>query len=148
MESRSQSPGKTQWIFPSIEFSCQTTITSIVYAAVTSSGTRHPKFQIWRPTESKTFLRVDRVEDNPMRYNETETVYSYSGLVMEVMPGDILGVHQPSEGMSMTTFILRDNRIASSYSLRTKQLSSFDVDHEEVELRHAVPLVSITASGT
>ena len=146
LRSHSQSPGKTQWIFPSVQFTCQTTLTSISYATVIFETTdmgrsriRHPRFQLWRLNSSKTYNRVERVRSEP----EDET---YTQLNWTVMPGDILGVYQPHEA---TTFlILQDDPLASSYFLGEQMRSSrtFDIHEEMTQRAGKFPLISI-ASG-
>ena len=150
--NHSSSPERTQWIFPSIEFTCATTITSLSYASpsIAETGVRnkHPGVQTWRKSHSSSTLLYNQVE----RFNVTPDtvdgiVYTFSDLQIRIEMGDILGAYQP-EGMESASFVSfqgSPGTLSYYHDGLMNPESSFDgpTSAEEGKL----PLISVEASG-
>ena len=95
------STDKTQWVFPQMNFTCPTIITSIrLVAEDTGQGpgrNKLPTVQIWRPLNlvQTEFSRVHEVSAGLTALHGISNVFSYSQLSWGVVGGDILGFYQP-----------------------------------------------------
>lgn len=142
--------GKVQWLFPGIEFTCDTVVTSLSYTTPMPSGKmKHPIFQIWRNNNVSgglTYELIERVNSSPMPHGgEVDNVYTYSDLRWPVQAKDVLGVYQPEITMSGTRWSYQDGFGPVSY-FKKASILSFAVE-DTLGRRYMTPLVFIEVAG-
>ena len=86
-----------QGIFPSMNFTCNGSIQSLIFGARWTDGSNQsfPELQIWRLRETESYIKVRNASIKVSRKN-TSKLYWYnltSPLAFEA--GDILGYYQP-----------------------------------------------------
>ena len=144
-----RAPGKVQWLFPGIEFTCNTTITSMSYTTPMTSGkSKHPMFQVWRKSSlsgSLTYEQIEKVNGRPRTLDgDVVNVYTYSDLQLPVQGGDILGVYQPEIAMSGTRWSYQEGFGPVTYS-RKVSAQSFAIS--DAFVANLTPLIFIGVTG-
>ncbi len=136
--SHHKSVEKTQWVFPSIEFRCETMVTAIHYATLNVSDQRgasmHPKFQIWRknPMSPHTYTKHDISGSVATLDASIANVFTYSSIGLSVQSGDILGAYQPAEMKSKTFLTFQnDSGFMSYFKEQKKPPPMFDTANAE-----------------
>lgn len=154
--SHYKSPGKVQRIFPDIELTCDTIVTSISYAtftvAIGGSRTEHPIFQTWRKRNSPGSVTYDRINEdtsNARAVDGVVNVFVYSDLQWPVEEGDILGAYQPESTRSMTYLSFQNDLGPSSYLKKLSLRRAYDLPFNVSSASEVTdtPLVSIEATG-
>lgn len=147
-----KSLGTVQWIFPDIQFTCDTVVTSISYATFTPTTGRseNPIFQTWRKRHSAgslTYDRTNEVSGNSRALDGVNT-YVYSNLQWRVEDGDILGAYQPDRTRS-TTYLSFQNDLGPSSYFKKVSLARRDAPFNVSSASQVadIPLVSIEATG-
>lgn len=150
--SLSRAPGNVQWIFPNIEFTCDTVVTSVSYTTTVTIGEqqKHPIFQTWRKShssESPTYEQINEATGIPKALggDDVVNVYLYPDLRWQVQTGDALGAYQP-ESSESGTYLSFQNGFGSVSYFRKGAVRSVVVSVAN-EMNDATPLVSIEATG-
>jgi len=97
-------------VLPSMNFSCNGTISRWTFVALRQNGNQYPRFQLWRPNGPDRYERVYESIPAGSRFTTTDN----SGLtIAEYMPpapipfqaGDVLGVYQPDSNVRRLSVI-------------------------------------------
>lgn len=147
------STDKTQWVFPQLNFTCPTIITSIrLVAEDTSQGpgkNKLPTIQIWRPQNvlQTEFSRLHEISTGLSAVRETSNIFSYSQLSWRVTSGDVLGFYQPDLKKSKysLSFQADSGFVASRIGNQRDSQARFNkLDRGVENIVHDYPLVSVS----
>ncbi len=93
----SQSDESVQWIFPYLNFTCDTIITSFkIVARENTFGTVFPALQVWRPV-GREFMRIREISTEKFSRiaKYSSHVYESPRLSVAVERGDMIGYYEP-----------------------------------------------------
>ena len=93
----------SRWIFPSLEFTCSTTITGIIIGVdvrtITNTRNSYPQLEIW--TSDYVFIGFRTIQLQPDNFN-TSGVYTYQfSQPLSVAANNVLGISQPPHDESV-----------------------------------------------
>ncbi len=91
--------GRVQWIFPYLNFTCDTTITSFkIVARKNAFNNVYPALQVWRPVRGVGFARMHEImADNLSLVSKYRShFYRSPRLSVSVERGDVIGYYQPN----------------------------------------------------
>lgn len=153
--SLSRTPGNVQWIFPNIEFTCDTVVTSVSYTTIPTAGEgkKHPIFQTWRKSHSSESITYEQINEatssaRALGGNNVVNVYIYPDLQWHVQAGDALGAYQPESGESGTYLSFQNGFGSVSYFKKVALRSSHSFAVSDAsEMNNVTPLFSIEVTG-
>ena len=99
----------SRWFFPSLRFTCSTTITGIIIGVdvrtITNTRNSYPQLEIWSGLGADVYSRVSSlfrtIQLQPDNFN-TSGVYTYQfSQPLSVQMNNILGIYQPPHSESV-----------------------------------------------
>ena len=134
-----------QLIIPNTTFTRNGSVVRWTFAAqYRRSATQYPELQVWRENTTGRYVKVGSTVN--MEPNQTAylNVYEYVlDLPLQVLAGDVLGIHQPSSGNSrLHLLFLEDSSYVNWYITASRPQDSFTVTSSQTN--NVLPLVTVS----
>ena len=143
-----------QRIIPHINFTCDGNITKWIMGTIQNNSRDYfPELQIWRDSGNDTYTKVGNTPPGDATFvqtNDNDNVYEYTpDPPLEFKAGDILGVFQPSSGLSRLRVLYDESSGPLNFfafvdpDVTEPPFETFTLTQSDVSATSALPLVSV-----
>ena len=138
-----------QVIVPRIEFSCNGRITGYLISLESdSSSGGYPSVQVWHPTSSTVYTRVDT--ECALTANDISNMGDYylgdvscnGNNRIEFQSGDVIGYHQGDE-MRYRLWSIETMGYTSYYHDESNPLTTFNINNVDSTIENRQPLIQV-----
>ena len=134
-----------QLIIPNTTFTRNGSVVRWTFAArYRASATQYTELQVWRENTTGTYVKVGNTSN--MEPNQTAYLNVYEYVLnppLQVLAGDVLGIHQPSSANSRVQLLfLRNSSYVNWYITATRPQDSFMVAGSQTN--NVLPLVTVS----